>query len=232
MNSDVGSSQDNISGRITYTVSLNIPKERIDEYEKSNKDQGASSEAIAILKNAKNVNSILEFNMGKSNYYVLDGLDSDLSKNEIVNFVKTRAGGDKIYYSENNSNSFNIFEQDCKLGECYLIKNEIFNWKLSKETKKIGFYNCYKAILKYKNKDIIFWYTPEITTNFGPKNFSGLPGAILEIQDGYFSFTAINIELKLKNDELSIEKPKGKLVTKEEYDEMLKKAFPEFFDKN
>ncbi|MFK7832883.1 MAG: GLPGLI family protein [Winogradskyella sp.] len=232
MNFNVGFSQDGIRGRITYTVSLNIPKERLDDYEKSNKDKGVSSEAIAILKNSKNVNSILEFSMGESNYYVLDELDNDSSKNEIVNFVKTRAGGSKVYYTENNTNSIDIFEQDCKLGDCFLIENEIFDWKLTKETKKINIYTCYKAIINYKNKDIIFWYTPEIPTRFGPKNFSGLPGAILEIQEGYFSYSAINIELNLKSDELSIEKPKGELVTKDAYDKMLKKAFPEFFDKN
>ncbi|WP_179315915.1 GLPGLI family protein [Winogradskyella undariae] len=104
--------------------------------------------------------------------------------------------------------------------------------EIIKRNKKISSYTCYKAILNYKNKDVIFWYTPEISTRFGPKNFSGLPGAILEIQYGYFSFSATNIELNIKSDELSIEKPKGKLVTKDEYDEMLKKAFPEFFDKN
>lgn len=231
-NFNIGFSQDSIKGRITYTVSLNIPEERIDDYEKSNKDQSANSEAIAILKNSKNVNSILEFSMTKSKYDVLDELDSDLSKNEVVNFVKTRAGGSKVYFTENNSKSISIFEQDCKLGQCFLIKHKNFNYRLLKETKKINNYACYKAILNYKNIDIIFWYTPEISISFGPKNFSGLPGAILEIQDGYFSFSATTIELKLSSNELSIERPKGKLVTKDEYDEMLKKAFLEFFNKN
>ncbi|WP_179375293.1 hypothetical protein [Winogradskyella wichelsiae] len=134
INFNIGFSQNSINGRITYNVSLSIPKERIDEYEKSNK--GASSDAITILKNSKNVNSIIEFSLGKSKYYVLDELDNDLSENEIINLAKTRAGGNKVYYSENSSKSIDVFEQDCKLGECFLIKNEILDWKLLKETKK------------------------------------------------------------------------------------------------
>lgn len=57
------------------------------------------------------------------------------------------------------------------------------NWRLEKETKKIGNFNCSKATCNFRGRDYIVWYAKEIPANFGPWKLNGLPGLILEAYD-------------------------------------------------
>ncbi|WP_052248359.1 GLPGLI family protein [Chryseobacterium taiwanense] len=57
------------------------------------------------------------------------------------------------------------------------------DWKLLDETKLIGDFLCKKATGKFKGRDYIAWYSPQISTSFGPMKFGQLPGLIFEISD-------------------------------------------------
>ena len=92
------------------------------------------------------------------------------------------------------------------LSKRFLIKDTLtnYNWKLSAETKNIGNYICYKATFtrEVENVKMSFvngeakeekkmetivttaWYTPQVPVGNGPANWQGLPGLILEINDG------------------------------------------------
>ena len=130
-------------------------------------------------------------------------------------------------------------------------------WKLEGESKKIGQYNCFKATAVRPGKDdekkegetkkdssnsktnlmdqwekpeeivITAWYSPEIPVNQGPENYWGLPGLILEVNDGKTSILCSKIVMNSK-DKVDI-KPatKGKQVTQAEYDEIVKKKMEE-----
>ncbi len=55
------------------------------------------------------------------------------------------------------------------------------------------------------------WFTPDIPFQFGPIIYSGLPGMILELKQGYYIFTAQEIEFSQKD--IIIAKPtKGKNI--------------------
>ena len=71
------------------------------------------------------------------------------------------------------------------------------------------------------------WYSPEIPVNQGPENYWGLPGLILEVNDGKTSILCSKIVMNSK-DKVDI-KPatKGKQVTQAEYDEIVKKKMEE-----
>lgn len=74
---------------------------------------------------------------------------------------------------------------------------------------------------------ITAWYSPEIPVNQGPENYWGLPGLILEVNDGKTSILCSKIVMNTK-DKVEI-KPatKGKQVTQAEYDEIVKKKMEE-----
>lgn len=80
-----------------------------------------------------------------------------------------------------------------------------------------------------KPEEIIItaWYSPEIPVNQGPENYWGLPGLILEVNDGKTSILCSKIVMNTK-DKVEI-KPatKGKQVTQAEYDEIVKKKMEE-----
>ena len=78
-----------------------------------------------------------------------------------------------------------------------------------------------------KEKIITAWYSPEIPVNQGPENYWGLPGLILEVNDGKTTILCSKIVLNSK-DKVEIKAPtKGKEVSQKEFDETVKKKMEE-----
>lgn len=129
-----------------------------------------------------------------------------------------------------------------------------WQWKLLPETKKIGNYNCYKAVSVQKstepvvkNKDekvnilsavkpkdftVTAWYTIDIPVSHGPGKYWGLPGLILEVNDGQTSILCSKITLQPK-EKIEIKAPKkGEKVTRAEMEKIIEKKSQEFMDMN
>ena len=83
-----------------------------------------------------------------------------------------------------------------------------------------------------KENIITAWYCPEIPINQGPENYWGLPGLILEVNDGKTIILCSKLVMNSK-DKVEI-KPasKGKEVTQKEYDEIVKKKMEEMREMN
>lgn len=83
-----------------------------------------------------------------------------------------------------------------------------------------------------KEVTITAWYSPEIPVNQGPENYWGLPGLILEINDGRTTILCSKIVLNAK-DKIEI-KPskKGKVISQKDYDDTVIKKMEEFRDMN
>jgi GLPGLI family protein len=141
-------------------------------------------------------------------------------------------------------------------GKIFLIKDQLnaMDWKLESDTKNIGDYTCFKATTTREqekrvgsisingDKDldaeekkapemetitITAWYTPQIPVNTGPGNYHGLPGLILEVNDGSETVICSKIVINPK-DRVDISEPKkGKVVNKAEFDEIMKKKMKE-----
>ncbi|MCC9074434.1 GLPGLI family protein [Flavobacterium sp. F-65] len=74
-----------------------------------------------------------------------------------------------------------------------------------------------------KDKLITAWYTPEIPIGHGPASYWGLPGLILEVNDGTTIMLCSKIVLNPK-EKKAIKKPtKGKQITKDEYKVIMEK---------
>jgi len=135
-------------------------------------------------------------------------------------------------------------------GKLFLIKDKLekSKWELGKETKNIGKYTCFKAILKdsittqsitdeggiekaKKERITTAWYTPQIPISNGPQNFHGLPGLILEINDGKLTLICSKIVMNPEEQLKIIEPTKGKEVTQSEFDKIMEKKNKEMMER-
>ena len=168
------------------------------------------------------------------------------------------AGGSDILYK--NTKDQRYTNQNDLFGKIFLIKDKLkpIEWQLESETKNIGEYTCFKAtttrerekrtggISINREKDlnaenekepemetisITAWYTPQIPVSTGPGNYHGLPGLILEVNDGTETVVCNKIILNPKDDIDISEPKKGKEVTQSEFDEIMKKKMKEMEDR-
>lgn len=83
-----------------------------------------------------------------------------------------------------------------------------------------------------KEITITAWYTPEIPVNQGPEGYWGLPGLILEVNDGKTVILCSKVVLNSK-DKVEIKAPNnGKEISQKEYDETVTKKMQEMSEMN
>jgi GLPGLI family protein len=97
------------------------------------------------------------------------------------------------------------------------------------EEKKTNFMD---AIELPKEITITAWYTPEIPVNQGPEGYWGLPGLILEVNDGKTIILCSKVVLNPKEKAEIKAVTKGKVVNQKEYDETVMKKMEEFREMN
>lgn len=84
-----------------------------------------------------------------------------------------------------------------------------------------------KEIELPKKVEVTAWYTPQIPVNNGPGNYWGLPGLILEINEGRTTILCSEITMN-PTEKIEIKEPiKGKKVTRKEYTKIMKKKMEE-----
>ncbi len=203
------------SGHVEY--SLNIADDKaLDEGELAGYYKKAKD-------NAGYVSYILNFNNEEMNFYS-NTPDTD---NVNISFSFAFSGIHGIYYRK--MNEITVFDSvdDYTLGKIIFKRDLNTDWKLHEESKKIQGFLCYKATttIKYNNgvgdfeKDLIVWYCPDIPYSYGPKGYGGLPGLILEFQDGN---TVIVAKKMVFDKDVKILAPTGETITEAEYIELLK----------
>ncbi|WP_255577973.1 GLPGLI family protein [Flavobacterium sp. CHNK8] len=168
----------------------------------------------------------LEFNKEKSSFkqnkFLVTSTTTDKYTTSMNNLASMLVTSDFNYYL-NLITKTTILEKK----DGVLIKNEYQtkDWEITKESKQIGNYLCYKAIyiknyLGRNGKEISIpitaWFAPSLPFTYGPKDYNGLPGLILELQERKTIYNATSINLSQEK-ELKIEFPKGKTITEAEY---------------
>lgn len=204
------------------------------------------------MKKASEKQYELTFNKTECLYEEIEQLEKPVSPvNGGISFSVSFSSEGRKYLNVKDKKS--LVEDDVFGKEFLIIEPlEKPDWKLVNETKKIGDYNCFKAELLipvsdkqkkayeeflakeektpalFKMKEpkdtvIIAWYTPEIPVSFGPKNFWGLPGLILEINESESIILCSKVILSNK-EKTTIKVPnKGEKVTQKKFDEIEKK---------
>ncbi|CAM1370485.1 conserved exported protein of unknown function [Tenacibaculum soleae] len=223
------------TGEVVYGVKFNLTIDKINENTKKTNKKYLNRDLIRSLKkmvrNSVEVEGVLEFSNGYANYNLLDEMENEGDYGFGSYALKGSGGGKKSYYTSLLLQKNEV--KDCEmLDECYLIENEKPTWQLTQETKIIGGYLCYKAIRtnsEFINFNPVAWYTNEIPLGYGPLDYYGLPGLILELELTIVTFKAKKITLNPKNN-IKVREPKGKKITKKEYDKLLRKTFPSFYN--
>ena len=101
--------------------------------------------------------------------------------------------------------------------------------KTEGEVKKTNFMDDFELP---KEVTITAWYSPEIPINQGPENYWGLPGLILEVNDGKTIILCSKIVLNSKEKAEIKESTNGKVISQKEYDETVVKKMEEFRQMN
>jgi GLPGLI family protein len=149
-----------------------------------------------------NVNDSIAL-FSKENRIEIENSISRLDELTINQLLGTKG---KYYYLKNKVvHDYNIMEKNLKVE----IDKKVV-WTLLNEQKKIGSYDCYKAIGisqygKNKGDKVEAWYTMSIPLSYGPKNYAGLPGLIVEIREKKAIFHIEKLEY-LKDIEINFPK--------------------------
>lgn len=207
------------NGTVLYTIS---PIEF--QIKENNLQKDLGEEIIAV---ANSQTFTLEFTGNQAKFYQNTVLtsDDDQRKIGINKIANIRFTCNYIYYLD-KTNQAEYFQMDntAIIKDIYTPKN----WEITTETKTIHGYLCYKAIYKYdykardgqtKTSAVTAWFAPELPYGYGPKNYNNLPGLILELSEKETTFLASKIILS--DAEVKITFPKGKSVTREEYDKRI-----------
>lgn len=195
------------------------------------------------MKKANQKEYTLNFNLSESNWKEVESLGNAPAgaSGTVTSVVSFGGSSSATKYSNTADNLF--LEETSLMGKAFLVKDELksYAWELTDETKKIGEYTAQKAVytkvttrkmmafgngvaegdgepkVMTDSVKVEAWYTPEIPVSHGPDNFWGLPGLILEVNDGRRTLLCTKVVLN-PSDGVVIKKPrKGKKVNREEY---------------
>ena len=210
---------------------------------------------MAMLKKQFQKTFLLTFDKESSIYKEDEVLEQPQVGGANVSVVMLGDGASDILYKNTKENRFSNYTD--LYGKIFLVKDSIENieWTLENETKNIGEYTCYKATFSEEvevvesgmsingDKDLsepetrtetrvtTAWYTPQIPVNNGPGRYQGLPGLILEINDGQQTIICSKIVMN-PEDSVTIKEPtKGKVVNQTEFDAIMEKKQQEMMER-
>lgn len=168
----------------------------------------------------------LIFNTNNSLFFQEENVDNYENRNYLI--FNSLVGSEGKYFASKKI----TLNQRYSFGELFLINIPKYEWKITSEIKKIGKYNCYKAVTfkeiensqgKFKKK-VIAWFTVDLPFNFGPKDYNNLPGLIIELDDGDLIKFRLNAIKKLKTRQIE-ELSKGRKVELTEFNVLSKKIY-------
>jgi GLPGLI family protein len=169
----------------------------------------------------------LHFNNNESFFIEKESLEKP-GNNMFSSTVVSSIGGLGSLYKNKSNNQF--IKQAEILGKQFLVVDTLQKqeWVLEKETKNIGEYVCFKATRievttdketgGIKEINTIAWYTPQIPVAFGPMDYGGLPGLILEVQRENVSYLCNQIVLNPKKGIKMEPAKKGTKVSEKEFE--------------
>ncbi len=145
--------------------------------------------------NAENTQLIFEKYDSVSSSYLINDSEIDPTLYSLINLFYPQ------YHSFDNKTTFSYQNQNFLLKNVdYLLDiTDNYVWDFLDETKEIGNYLCYKAVLKSIENSkgsfypVTVWYCPAIPIEAGFKNYNNLPGAVLELHEKHIAYLATNI---------------------------------------
>lgn len=245
-------SQQNFQGKAIYQKKTKIDMERIEN--DKNIPQEFKKRMIERMKERSDRTFILNFDKKASVYKEEEKLQTqDRGRRGGPSFGGSSGG---VEYKNTADKRFLTSKESFGKQFLIENSAEMPAWEMGSETKNIGNYTCYKATYVKKvtetfrmrpprpggedkeedKKDepkepkeitVTAWYTPQIPVSTGPEKYWGLPGLILELNEGNSTILCTEVVLNSK-DKVTIKEPtKGKKVTEKEYREILTEKMKE-----
>jgi GLPGLI family protein len=224
------------NGVVTFKNSL-IPPDGLKELK--SKDSKTYQKVFFMYKNMKettdNLSYTLVFNKTTSHFKTNQVMTND--KNQMSEMFKDNT---EYYFKKNHNKRYEIQKLN---GKEIIIREKDIDWNILKEFKTIEGYKCLKAKatqlflsvdrqtqkVKTKKQPIIAWFTSDIPFPFGPENYGGLPGLVLELktQGNHYIVDDINInfknslKIKLPNIEKAISEKESAMLIYNSYSNMI-----------
>jgi len=231
----------NFSGIATYHSASSMKRTKMAIRGGDGKEIELSEDMQKQLNKAMQKEYTLKFNVSESTWKEVESLEAgptNVSSGGMQ--IAFSGGGGGLLYKNTGESRYE--EESEVFGKPFLIKDKLktYEWELTGETKKIGEYNCQKAVytkivdrqtFSFGGDDseenamkaikdtvtVTAWYTPDIPVTHGPDNYWGLPGLILEVNNGATTIICSKVVLN-PAEGVKLEKPaKGKSVTKAEF---------------
>ncbi len=242
----------NVSAQDFQGVATYKSKRKVDiKLDSTKVSSDLQKQMMDMLKKQFEKTYILTFNKEESIYKEEEALASPNPQGMDVMVVMS--GGSDVLYK--NIKEKRYTNQNESFSKVFLIKDELnaIEWTLGSETKNIGDYTCFKATTtrevedresevsvngdkdlstseaapKMKEITITAWYTAQIPVNAGPGNYHGLPGLILEVNDGSETVICSKIVINPKNASDIEEPDTGKELSQAAYDKIMEKKMKE-----
>lgn len=221
------------SGEITYRFQLDFhPNEQSE-----NSNSKGNATLINMIENSrkelKEVKGILLFNENTSFFHKEVPMENDYNPSLNISLTLLGLKGEGIYIKKREDIVYHNLEE---FGHTFLVKEQKMSpseWTITKTTKKIGDYLVYmatttKKVVNSKGEfsfPVIAWFAPSIPFSYGPLDYNGLPGLILELKiNSNFPSTYSVEKINLSKESVDIEKPEGKVVTQKQFQAMVDKA--------
>jgi len=222
----------NTMGKISYRATM-VGLDSTKGKQGTPREKRVFKEVMATIKAVEKLKLELSFTDNESNFFIDDLLVADNESEFLYAMAKNIANVRNDFYYSKKENK--LVERKDVFGEVYLVSKNVNvnDWELLNETKSLGNYLCYKAVrelelISGRGKPFVrkqeVWYTPQIPLPYGPKDFVGFPGLVLQVTSGTVQYTATKIVLNPK-ERIKIKKPKrGKKITKKEYKKITAKS--------
>ena len=248
-------SAQNFSGRAEYITKLNEEEFKKQAFSDPNMDPVMKKFIEDKMKQKLQKNYVLNFNQYLSIYQENQTINID---KETIDNSWSPYGIDLKYFKNLKSQKSIIQKDLLGKYFFIEDDLEKFEWQLLNQTRKIGDYNCFSAkliikpsqeeitnyeaeLIEYeKNKTnfmkpiipedkiITVWYTTEIPVSMGPDKYWGLPGLILEVNDGKTITQCSKIILSGK--EIKIDFPKENLISPNNYNKIVEEKIKQMED--
>lgn len=193
------------SGKVTYKVSKEFNPDS-DYY----KRYQAQYPDCFYEEFADEIEYVLEFTQDQGLFYTNTENIINLScMDKIGTVIGTMRADTYAIYIDKQYYSYMFYR-----GKNLLVEDSSFEWIITDETKEIQNMTCYKAYYREvvdlgegdtKINTHTVWFTPELPFQYGPYQYFGTPGLILEANNalGKNTYGAVKIELNIENKSLS-----------------------------
>jgi GLPGLI family protein len=195
--------------KVTYVEQKNIPQEKLAQLPPQ-VVQMLTKEIKCTLINSQG-NSLFQFQEEKTG-----NLEMNISIPKREEYYKQIGVNKMLRYATLEDEKFIVNDVLPKI-----------EWKIEKETQKIGEYDCQKASALFKGTQIVAWFSTGIAINDGPIILSGLPGLIIKASiNNMVTYSAEKIVIEKENTIIDTFKD-GKSINVDDFEKLKAKLAAE-----